>query len=195
MAEPSFFEYWFFQGIEQDGQKYLIGINYNEVGEQQQMNIERILPSGIVLDSLFIFNKINADSIQVVEANIESNVVFPFYPEDSSFVYLKHISWFENPQKKINIIQNRRFLGTEKITIQSGTFETALFGLYEAFETDSIGVLALRSSGFEWYAKNLGLVRQEKQIDGFPVRKLEFTRSMTWDSFKNSIGISNLQYD
>lgn len=152
--------------VEQKERKTLLrGENLDLQGRPIQIHEEEIIRSGAVLRSLTLVDYDSAGVETKKIAEVEGNVLFPFYVIDSTLVYFYKVNWDQQKDSlKMALTRNRRYMGKTAYTIDGQSFECVQFQLRELLTTDRIGMTKSQWSGVEIYAKGIGLVYYKKEI-------------------------------
>ena len=167
-------EKWSYEGINKDGKLFQRTLNYDSQGRPSQVNLEEIVPSGVILRELLLLDYDSTGLADTISAEIKGNNVFPFEVADSSQVFYYKVSWWQaNPDStEITLTRNRRYLGKRKFMFKGKAYDCVRFQLRELLVTEAEGQTRTQWSGEEWYAKGLGLVYYKKDIT--PTLRIEY---------------------
>lgn len=182
--------YWYYRTFVRDSGIFVTGTQYDRFFEINQIVREKIVESGSVARSVYLYEPDTATGKSIpIEAVIGSPDLFPFQVRDSLgvFLYSLHYRPLADTSATVYLIRNRRYLGDgPAFEFEGKKYPTVRFGLHEAVGHSQDGAAEIEGSGEEWYAKGLGLVYfrkafgQEGQIrfafrlqETFPMQELE----------------------
>lgn len=160
--------YWYYRTFVRDSGIFLAGTQYDRFFEINQLVREKIVESGSVARSVFLYEPDMATGKAVpIEADIESADMFPFLVRDSLGVFLYALRYrpLSDTSATVYLIRNRRYLGDGPMFEFGGKkHPTIRFGLHEAVGHSQDGAAEIEGHGEEWYAKGLGLVYFSKSF-------------------------------
>ena len=159
--------YWYYHTVEQEGELFFTGMQYDISLIPQQFIREEIVKNGVLLADIRLYETDSLGKQHPIAVNIQSGSVFPFEVKDSMGVFLYKINWTmaESPKTTLTIIKNRRFMGFTNCDFNGKTYPCVEFMLQEAIdnEVENEGHLELEFLGKELYAEGIGLVFYEKK--------------------------------
>ena len=163
--------FWYF--LEQGG--YFVGTKYNAQLQIEQITTEDILSNGTALHRMRLcnYNEAEPGICQPIDINIEAPAVFPFEMQDSTSVFLFKIDWQDGMD--YSIIRNRHFIGYETQMWKGKAYDCIRFGIKEEISAgaEDIGYQTFRAYVEEVYAKGVGLIYSNKQVEGLPTFEYE----------------------
>jgi len=180
-------EYWYHLRVKQKDETLFLSNYYNYRLEVEQLSVEQVVASGSLLKE-YKFYELDSTGLQkATDVQIIHPNVFPFVVKDSTVVYLFNIEWpdSQNPDWSTNLTRNRRYMGETTYTYQGKSIPAIKFLVNDLVETKQEGYQEVRISGYELYAKGIGLVYYEKLIgtdgpsfayelaDRYPMKQLE----------------------
>ncbi len=145
-------EYWHITPTEK-GIRTLV---FNSERELTQTTDEKFYKNGVNLESLQLTNG---------KAEVISGFVFPFNEISDKEVLLYHIKWRDNSTSTTyELIRNRRFVGYKNMLVFQDSVLCASFLLEERIISEQDGSVEMKTTGTEFYAKNIGLVYRKRRI-------------------------------
>lgn len=187
-------EYWFFRTIYTDTAEYLTGTYYDHNFMVRQLTTEEIIENGALIKDYFLYS-VDSLGIQTqIPAQVNSGTAFPFEVRDSGGIFLTNLKWTfsENPEVSTTMIKNRRYAGKTTYSFKGQSHDCVVFELKELVDDFNNGHWEKQYSGKEIYAKGLGLIYYEKEIDDNFILKYEladtFSMKQLEERFKATIG-------
>ena len=161
--------YWYYRSHRIEDSTYLTGTYYEFDLIPFQIITEELLPKGMWLNKLFIYETDSLGKQEQIEAEVLAGTSFPFEVRDSGGIFLYKVSWTapSNPFATTTLIKNRRYVGETTYSINGEEYPCVVFEVKELFELDDKkeGYFEQAFNGVEVYAKNIGLVYYRKGID------------------------------
>jgi hypothetical protein len=147
------------------GPDRLESINYTPDGFPILRQYDRIVPTGVLTDSLILLLADGTGSRVPVHAKILSPYRFPFQPGDTSKVWLTKMDWFQSADSLHYVLQRRRQFEADTIWNHKGkTIPAVRFKVEDTLETEAVGWTTSSWTGIEIYAKGIGLVYYKRRI-------------------------------
>ena len=160
--------YWYYRSHQIEDSTYLTGTYYEYDLVPMQIITEELLPKGIWLNSIFLYETDSLGKQLQIPAEVIAGTSFPFEVRDSGGIFLYKVRWTapSNPNATTTLIKNRRYLGKTTYPYQGEELNCVLFEVKELFEYDDTkeGYFEQEVDGIEIYAKNIGLVYYKKSI-------------------------------
>lgn len=158
--------FWFYQSRINNDQTFLTGTSYDLEFEPDQYVVERQVVNGMKLDTFITYETVQKGQKKAVAAHIEAGNVFPFKLKNQNDVLLTTISWHsESNDANITFVRNRQYLADTTVVFKNDTLPAVRILLRELIDTEKNGHLELEYGGEEVYAKGIGLVYFEKNIN------------------------------
>lgn len=158
--------FWWYKSENNNGAQQFIGTSYDLDFQPDQYVVERRLKNGMKLDTFITYEAIDDKQKLQVMAKIEEGNVFPFELDDENEVLLTSVKWHsETSNADISFIRNRQYLADTTVVFKGDTLPAVRILLRELIDTDKEGHLELEYGGEEVYAKGIGLVYFEKNIN------------------------------
>jgi len=162
-------EYWYYRSFESDTGTFFIGNFYDENFEVQQFFTEEIVSNGTLMQNYFLYARDTAGLQVQVPTEILVPNVFPFEVRDSGGIFLYKMKWNsgQGNEGSTTLIRNRYYEGKDQYDFEGKNHECVVFSLRELVEVyDPIeGNIEPEYQGKELYAKGIGLVYYEKELD------------------------------
>ena len=153
-------EYW---EVTPDAHDGLVTTIYSGNLIQSQYTVEKKYANGMNLEVSKMTQGKN-----LVDVEIESGFIFPFYEIDSNEVLFYKINWesltSDGSITNYELIRNRRFIGYENREVLGNIKSCAKFKLDERIISNLDGSIELKLKGVEYYAKNIGLVYRRRSL-------------------------------
>lgn len=158
--------YWYYSMQERPDGKYLVATNYNTFYEIEQISVEKIVSNGTKLHQYTLFQKDSSGKAVSVETSIKSNGYFPFAVKDTSGVFMYELKWTDpaNPKHHTSLVRNKHFEKDSVYAFDGVTYPCVIFKSKDLIDDDLDGHLEIRYSGKEIYARGIGLVYTEKNV-------------------------------
>jgi len=154
---------------------------YDELRGWNQCSYEYLAPSGIIQDSVLIFDREGGvNKVEIVHGNL-----YPNEKLNPKMVYLQYLRWYNDPDSitYTEVIRNRR------IDLSSDKSENEMvFQLLESIEDFQEGYWSLEAEGIEVFRNDLGLIYFTKKIGGEIERTYNFDGKLSVESFEKMIG-------
>lgn len=183
--------YWLYRTVKQDGETYLVGQNYDQNFNIQQMMTEDIGPDGSILKNFFYYSEPNEAGIQnQIPIKIESPNVYPFnvVKDGNAVLYQVKYTEPENPEATTTLIRKRRYLGKKDFNYKGKNLDCVQFELKEIVDNEEIGHLEFEFEGIELYAKGIGLVYYKKNVSEDHVLEYALTNTFSVKELENKYG-------
>lgn len=143
----------------------IMSINYDHTQQVVQKQYERVVPNGVLIDSLILFERDSLGGTTSYAVRVVSPHKFPFEVTDSTQVFLTHLEWWQ-PGDSLHIVLQRRrsFIGDTSWQWKGETVPGIRFKTKDQLETEEVGWTTSAWTGEEIYAKNIGLVYYRREI-------------------------------
>ena len=158
--------------------------------------VEDVVSNGILLDAMQIYDQ-SENITDSVEVKIHHGNTFPYIIKDTTSLFIYRIEW-EDPLKdgiRYELTKNRKFMGFEEYTLDGHPVSCVRFDFVEQLDYYEEGYTEIRSSGFELYAKDIGMVYYEKEISGGLVINYKLTKRIKRVDFSRKGIPSNIGLD
>ena len=151
----------------------ITSINYDHVQQVVQKQYERVVETGVLVDSLVLFFYDSTGIATSIPVKVHSANRFPFGVPDSTVVWLSHFEWWQPGDSLHVILERRRSFDGDTIWNWGGKEVPAVkFHTSDKFETEQVGWTTSGWEGQEIYAKGIGLVYYRRDIS--PQLRLAF---------------------
>lgn len=158
--------YWYYRSILGSKEVYLTATYYEEQPNPLQLVTEKLVENGMIREELFLFEVDSLGKSQRTKAVIEVGDTFPFYVEEKGGIFLQKQSWMDRGTgNKMTLIKNRVFDGEVSFNWEGKEIDAVEFEVKELLVDEGDGALELEFKGKEVYAKGMGLVYYEKEIE------------------------------
>lgn len=146
-------------------ENHITSINYDHNQQVVQKQYERIVESGVLIDSLILYFNDEGGRIISYPVRILSPHRFPFAARDSSQVWLTQLEWWQ-PGDSLHVVleRRRRFDGDTTWSWQGQSIPAIKFKTVDKFETEQDGWTSSQWTGTEIYAKNIGMIYYKRDI-------------------------------
>ena len=164
--DPPF--YWYYRTINIEDKTYFTGMYYDYTFTPFQFIREEVLNNGMQLEDFYWYQTDSTSGLQEkVPVNIESANIFPFQVSRPPGVLVSSINWElpEDTATTVTFIRNRQFDNDTSILYKNVAFEGINMHVLELIDTENQGHLEQEYTARETYAKGIGLVYFEKNID------------------------------
>lgn len=140
-------------------------INYDHRQQVVQRQYERIVPNGVLIDSLILVDYDSLGRAISHPVRVISPHRFPFEAHDSTQVWLTHLEWWQ-PGDSLHIVlqRRRRFEGKTGWQWQGKSIPAVRFRTEDKLETEKDGWTTSEWTGEEVYAENVGLIYYKRKI-------------------------------
>ncbi len=147
------------------GKGLIESVNYGPDSQIVQRQYDRIVPNGVMTDSLLLFYQDTDGVRKPIRVKILSPHRLPFQPGDSTKVWLTHLEW-NQPLDSLHIVlqRRRRFAGDTSWEMNGKSIPAIRFRTEDTFETERDGWTSSTWSGEEIYALGIGLVYYRRKI-------------------------------
>jgi hypothetical protein len=164
--------YWYYYGTWENRDKFLNGIYMEADFIPRQYVKEEFIKTGILLDSINIAMPDSTNKISTVPGEVLVGNVFPYSVVEDGGIFLYKVK-FEIPDSTRNtatLIKNRQYATDTIFNFNNVMYDCVKFDVKELVEygNDAEGYTEPPFSGFELYAKSIGLVHYEKQTEDGP---------------------------
>jgi len=179
-------EYWFHKSVKDENGWHHTGNYYDQNFMIRQFYREKIYETGAVFEDYFLYVTDSTGKEERIEAEISSPNGFPFQLKDSTSILVTKLSWLfsETPKHKTTLIRNKQYAGGVNYRFKGEDKEAIQFSLKELIDDETEGHLEAQYSGLEIYAKDIGLVYYQKEVneslqlqyqlvDIYPMKELE----------------------
>ncbi len=161
--------YWYYMVQEVDGEKYLIGNNYNSQFEVQQFIREKVGENAVLLEDFILYEDAEDKKKRPIKVSVISNEVFPAFKLDSLKEYKMALKWDITQEKGTSITLNRSrtFLNNlSTFEFEGKSRSCSIFKIQEHIEhfVEDDGYLEPIYPGIEFYANGIGLVYYKKVL-------------------------------
>ncbi len=160
--------YWYFKFYPGQKGNFLHSTFYEENLIPVQQLSEEVVANGMLLRQLYLYSRDSLPGGRQIRsaAEIISPSVFPFRVRDQGGIFLYHVRWQDPGDSSAwyTVIKNRYFAGDTTFVFEGKTYPAVKFELKEHIELDQIGVFESTYPGMEIYARGLGLVYYQKEI-------------------------------
>lgn len=159
--------YWYYRSFITDSSLVLTANAYGTDFIPDQLIRERYAPQGMVTESVILYEPDSLGTQQAAIATVEAGNAFPFFlPEERRPVYLYRIRFRLPSQPEVEqvLVLNRQFAKDTLFDFRGESIDAIKFtlkGLVEVRDT-VLGGIDPQFSGYELYAKGLGLVESRR---------------------------------
>ncbi|WP_116106210.1 hypothetical protein [Lewinella sp. IMCC34191] len=184
--EPAPYEYWYYLGIDQDSALYLSSTRYAEATTPVQVTTDRVRNDGVYLQKLTLYPPDTGGVRQQVDATILYDRVFPFYPDDErASGYRVRFVPPSNPDAESYVSLNRYYRGDTILEVMGDEVDAVVFDLKGevSLRDQREGDISPTYTGYEIYAKNLGLVEYVRDLGAGGVAGGRLRRRLTMEEF------------
>ncbi len=161
------YEYWYYLGTDQDTALYLSATRYEGGVTPVQVSTERVRNDGVYLQQLRLYPLLPTGERVRTEAEVIYDRVFPFYPKDGRATgYRVRFLDPDNSDAENYISLNRYYRGDTTLRIMGEDRQAVVFDLAgEVSQRDpELGDISPTFSGYEIYARGLGLVEYRRDL-------------------------------
>ena len=168
---PPFYRY--FRTVRTDSALYLASQDYDPYFQPSVFAHERLVPSGVLLEKMFLYETDTAGITQRVNAQILHENVFPFRTSrEQPGVLVWEARW--NPPAEVpttmTLLRNRQYLRDTVVQVDGQPTDAVVFNVIERIDQEQVGHFEQEYRGIEVYAEGVGLVYYRKDIsDDFKV--------------------------
>ncbi len=161
--------YWYYYGTWENRDKFLNGIYMESDFIPRQYVKEEFIKTGILLDSINISMPDSTNKISTVPGEVIVGNVFPYSVVEDGGIFLYKVK-FEIPDGTGNtatLIKNRQYNTDTIFNFNNTMYDCVKFDVKELVEygNEEEGYTEPPFSGFELYAKSIGLVHYEKETE------------------------------
>lgn len=162
-------EYWYYLGVDLDTALHLSVTRYDDGLSPAQQSREEIRNDGVYLRALSLLPTDSTGVATEVKTDIIYNRVFPFYLDEETttpFGYRIKFSMPDAPDAVNYVSMDRRFVRDTTISVLNKTYDALLFSLAGevSLRDPEDGDISPQFSGYEIYAKGLGLVEFKREL-------------------------------
>ena len=162
--------YWYYLGVDQDTALYLSSTAYLPDFEPGQQVTEQIFNEGVVLKQLAIAFPDTSGNMNMVNAEIEAGNAFPFYLDaEERPAYVAKLSFQDELSQgnRQEITFNRQYLRDTTVNVIGKEYDALIFKLVAEFYIEEAGLGGVQPglTGYEIYAKGLGLVESHRETE------------------------------
>ncbi len=158
--------FWLYQSRKSRGTTFLTSTSFDLDFQPDQYVVEHQVSNGMKLDTFITYEAVSGEDKLMVAAQIEAGNVFPFRLEDENEVLLTTFNWHSQTSgADITFVRNRQYLADTTVVFKGDTLPAVKILLRELIDTEKEGHLELEYGGVEVYAKGVGLVYFEKNIN------------------------------
>lgn len=171
-------EYVYLLGQLGDTAAYLAVNYYTPDFRPRQFSRERLFNNGMVLEDMRVYEPDSSGRLQTVPVDIQSGNIFPFQldrqqPTPPIYLYKVRFRLPSQPNEATTtVILNRQFAADTTIGVLGDTYDAVRFDLSGVVEIrDTVdGNIEPAFSGWEIYARDLGLAAYQRVIGGDTLR-------------------------
>lgn len=162
-------EYAYYLGVVQDTGMYLSITRYDGTFSPKQQTRQEIENDGVYLRDLLFLQPDSAGVSVPTETTLHFSKAFPFYLKEAPADNLSGYRLSFQPELReatTYVSLTRMFRGDTTINVLGDSYDAIVFDLAgEVSERDQeLGDISPQFSGFEIYAKGLGLVQYERRL-------------------------------
>jgi hypothetical protein len=162
-------EFTYYLGVDQDSALYLSVTQYDGSFSPRQQTRQQIENDGVYLRDLVLLQTDSSGIAIPTKTELLYAKVFPFYLEDVPTEASGYRLKFASPTDEMTttyVSLNRTFRSDTTITVLGENYAALVFDLAgEVSERDTeLGDISPQFTGFEIYAKGLGLVQYERVL-------------------------------
>ena len=162
-------EYWYYLGVDVDTALHLSVTRYNVDLSPAQQSREEIKNDGVYLRTLSLLPTDSSGVATEVKTEIIYDRAFPFYLDEETttpYGYRIKFSMPDAPDAVNYVSLNRRFARDTTISVLGDTYDALLFHLEGevSLRDPEDGDISPQFSGYEIYAKGLGLVEFKREL-------------------------------
>lgn len=183
------YEYWYYLGLDRDTALYLSATRYANGITPVQVSTERVRNEGVYLEQLTLYPPNTNGTRQRVETEVLYDRIFPFYPDDGlASGYRVRFQVPENSDAENYVSLNRYYRGDTTLTVLGEAREAIIFDLRgEVSQRDpELGDISPTFTGYEIYARGLGLVEYQRNLGQGGVAGAKLVRRMPMTEFAGS---------
>jgi hypothetical protein len=158
-------DYWCQYLTKTDSGLVLLSYYYDKDQNMRQLGAERITKSGVLQESLTLFEKDSTGRLTQTKVEIKSAAMFPFAVLDTNTMVVYEIRYAlpGSTGTHVRIQRNRRYAGAGPDFVFRGkTYPTIKMRLAEEVTSEGEGNATIKGEGEEWFAKGLGRVYYRK---------------------------------
>ena len=162
-------EYWYYLGVDVDTALHLSVTRYNDDLSPAQQSREEIRNDGVYLRTLSLLPTDSTGIATEVKTEVIYDRAFPFYLDEEAttpFGYRIKFSMPDAPDAVNYVSMDRRFVRDTTISVLNKTYDALLFSLAGevSLRDPEDGDISPQFSGYEIYAKGLGLVEFKREL-------------------------------
>jgi hypothetical protein len=161
------YEYWYYLGLDLDTALYLSATRYADGTTPDQVARERITNEEVYLDELTLLIPDSSGQRQPVTTDLSYNRVYPFFLNDGQAVGYR-LSYQPPGATGVTTIVSldRLYRGDTSLTVMGEVVDAIIFDLYgQVSQRDAeLGDISPTFSGYEIYARDLGLVEYRRSL-------------------------------
>ncbi|MEM9835342.1 MAG: hypothetical protein AAF828_02500 [Bacteroidota bacterium] len=168
--------YWYALAVDQDTSLFLTITTYDTTFTPASLIKEEITNGGVITRELSIFATDSTGRSREAKAEVLAGNAFPFYLDHEqrpAYVYQARYAPPTDPASKITLTYNRQYDRDTSLVIMGERREAIVFSLKgETDINDPVnGSMSPQFSGYEIYAKGIGLVEDYRNFNGFVFHK------------------------
>ncbi|THH39396.1 hypothetical protein [Neolewinella litorea] len=180
------YEYWYYLGLDRDTALYLSATRYANGITPVQVSTERVRNDGAYLEQLALYPPSPDGQRQRVETEVLYDRIFPFYPTDGQASgYRVRFKVPGNSDAQNFVSLNRYYRGDTILKVLGEEREAVVFDLQgEVSQRDAqLGDISPTFTGYEIYAKGLGLVEYHRDLGAGGAAGARLVRRMPMSEF------------
>jgi len=184
VEEPPY--YWYVRSLKDENGAFFTVMDYDYTFQPSQLVTEEIVNGGVILNSSILYSLDSLTNKQISKpVTIKSPNLFPFKVDPKlSETLVYEIEWRQDSLTTYNLLRNRQYLGDTSVIINGTTHDAVQFYLKESIENIQEGSLTLEYDGLEIYAKGIGLVFVQKNIQKGYSRAFRLKDRFTMQAFE-----------
>ena len=158
--------YWYYQVLEKDDQRYLVGSRYDDLYEPTSLSRELLTDSMVQLDATIIYSYDTTGLAQSIYAEINTGEQYYYRPQPPRRVWVTDLSLTLADENYIRLTRNRQYSRDTTVTFGGQTLDAIVVNVRETTTNNAIAV-PIETVGYEIYARDLGLhTLHTRQLDG-----------------------------
>ncbi|MEL7159963.1 MAG: hypothetical protein AAFN92_04335 [Bacteroidota bacterium] len=165
------FEYWYYLGVDLDTALHLSATRYGPTLAPEQQSRREIRNEGVYLREMTLLTTDSTGVATPIPTELAFTFTFPFYYEPAykaAYGYRLSLVTPDNPDALTYVTLDRRFRGDTTVTVLGESLPAIVFDLAGevSLRDPEEGDISPQFTGYEIYAKNLGLVAYERDLGG-----------------------------
>lgn len=182
--------YWYYRTLQRGDKRYLAGTSFDLELLPDQFILEKELSDGMRLDSFVTYEPAGDGRKIAIAAEVVTGNIFPFKTGPGDGILLTKVHW-QSPANsaKLTFVRNRQYLADSTVVFDGDTLPAVRFVVRELIDSETEGHLELEYAGEEVYAKGIGLVYFEKDINPEWQMKYALRRIYPGAYFEHTFGV------